>query len=106
MLKAQPEFQGFTDTALPKTMTLARRYRAPLQEHLLAPVDWTFEDRVFVLVAPKWEVEVRAYYINGAEGMADRYDPHQRTRLDDYFVEQLKGYISRNGLIPSGKDLR
>lgn len=82
MLKAQPELEGFTDTALPKTMTVARRYRTPLQEHLLAPVDWTFEDRVFVLAAPTWEVEVRTYYINGADGVADRCESQQRSRLE------------------------
>ena len=101
MLKAQPELQGFTDTALPKTMTVARRYRTALNEYLLAPADWAFEDRVFVLVAPTWEIDVRTYYINGGHDLADRCDPHQQSRLDGLCVDKLKRVIAKYGLTPS-----
>ncbi len=87
----RPGLSPFARTCLPLTMALAFSHRAKVEPLLKGtPVDWPFEDRVLVMLAPGFKADVVAFRSGTGMPMETAFLPFQLAHLDEALQQQLR----------------
>lgn len=89
------EPSGFAGSCLPKTMQLARRYKATLLTKLLRiGRRYAFEDRVLIWLGPQWAVDVEAYHSSNGRQLISQFKEHQLQHFDELYERELLTRLS------------
>ncbi len=79
----------YTDSALPYLQSFGAAHRPQLHDAVSTlPGDWSFEDRVFVTLAPRYRHQVARYYSGNGRRLADVHSPSALARLDVELVRR------------------
>ena len=81
---------SFSESCLPKTMTMALRNRHRIAAKLGPESEgWPFEDQVLVWLAEHWKADVAGYRSGSNPEMAKRFDSDQLAHLDEHYARKL-----------------
>lgn len=91
----------FSDSALPRTMGVARRHRRRILAQLARVGEGLpFEDRVLIWLAAHWKDDVENYHRADGKGMTEWFQSHVLERMDDHYHSLLR---SRLGVTPRAR---
>lgn len=84
----------FTESCLPKTKEVAFNSSELLLPLVRSyPSSWSFVDKLFVMLAPKFREDVEQYYAHGGECLEDMFKLSQIQYLDQLLARDLSKKI-------------
>jgi len=92
------QIRSYSGNCLPKTVRIASRNRNVLLSKISEqnfPDDWTFEDKILVLICPVLRRQVNLYYSNKGLKMIQIYSEQEIQNIDFIISDALEKLVKR-----------